>query len=786
MGVETFLHLGLGHTCPSPGYPEEERLVFVERLNVTTVRCRRLLKAQIDLVSRSDDIVLFTLGGSDIGFESIVKQCFIIGYRDPGGCREQITKANDTLNSTFRANLVSVLERIIGATRSDTKIVMLGYPYLERYEDLTIANLLTGDSYDVGREVRRLGERGDEIQRSVFNSVLGSEVGTRGFYRLSEVKAAFAGPPSHEPEASGSNPDRWVNEALDTRITSEWYHPNPRGHEAYADILRKIAALEEPTPRGTPEGSIDVVFVIDTTGSMGDDIDGVKAFSSRFVDDLSLRTSSYRVAVVDYRDFPERTGSSGDYPARIRLNFSNDKSSIQRAIQGLDLGDGGDTPETAWSGLKTGIDLPWRPGVKKVIIQLGDAPPLDPEPITGLTASDIVAAARAVDPANVYVVDVSSSGQAGGPELERVARETGGRVIPSASPEDIEAALTEIVNDAVSRPFAFLDGPYLTTVGDTVTLDGSGSFDNDGAIVKYEWDVDGDAVYDQTTTTPTLSHVFTSPFDGMVGLFVTDEAGLTAEATAIARATIDGDEIPEELDNCPNDNNPDQADDDGDGTGDVCDPTPFPVVDKEGVQVSRGLRPVPFTIAGHTDESALYATGSPNTTGGTTGTVTGVVRGQPIPSTAITEAGLTTIAGQEVLAVRFSAGGQPWELRYRSGLFGFGFVGSLELCGPPGCETGTGVKFSTAGVPIQGFGSPPPGSTTSTTVATSPGSSTATSIPAGPTTTLSTTTTTTTPPVATSVNTTTPTSRCTRLQKQLEHSDIRTRESALRAVGCPV
>ena len=65
---------------------------------------------------------------------------------------------------------------------------------------------------------------------------------------------------------------------LDTRITSECYHPNPRGHEAYADIVRESAALEGPTPRGTPEGSIDIVFVIDPTGSMGDDIDGVEPY----------------------------------------------------------------------------------------------------------------------------------------------------------------------------------------------------------------------------------------------------------------------------------------------------------------------------------------------------------------------------------------------------------------------------------------------------------------------------------------------------------------------------
>ncbi len=44
----------------------------------------------------------------------------------------------------------------------------------------------------------------------------------------------------------------------------------------------------------------------------------------------------------------------------------------------------------------------------------------------------------------------------------------------------------------------------------------------------------------------------------------------------------DGDEIPDSEDNCPVDPNPDQADADEDGLGDVCDPTPLPDPDTDG------------------------------------------------------------------------------------------------------------------------------------------------------------------------------------------------------------
>lgn len=73
----------------------------------------------------------------------------------------------------------------------------------------------------------------------------------------------------------------------------------------------------------------------------------------------------------------------------------------------------------------------------------------------------------------------------------------------------------------------------------------------------------------------------------------------------------------------------------------------------------------PF-IAGRAGRSDLYATGTPKN-GGTEGRVFGNLRGKPFRSTPITEAGLSTIDGKEVLIVRFQANGQPWEARYNEG-----------------------------------------------------------------------------------------------------------------------
>ena len=125
-------------------------------------------------------------------------------------------KADGPLDSTFQAHTVSsccarhrcgltLIPNRSASALPTSKGIETNWPeYLPE----------TGDGCDISARRSPPWRAGSEIRRSVFDGVLGSEVGTGSFYRLSEgVEAAFAGPPSHEPEASSSDPDRWVNEA---------------------------------------------------------------------------------------------------------------------------------------------------------------------------------------------------------------------------------------------------------------------------------------------------------------------------------------------------------------------------------------------------------------------------------------------------------------------------------------------------------------------------------------------------------------------------------------------
>ena len=69
-----------------------------------------------------------------------------------------------------------------------------------------------------------------------------------------------------------------------------------------------------------------------------------------------------------------------------------------------------------------------------------------------------------------------------------------------------EAATVSItVNSVNDPPVAVAGGPYTIDEGSALTLDGRGSSDLDGTIVKYEWDLDNDGEYDDATgANPTI------------------------------------------------------------------------------------------------------------------------------------------------------------------------------------------------------------------------------------------------------------------------------------------
>lgn len=580
-------------SCPRPDYPDEES---IEIDKDDPSRCKRTLNAQIDAVDSSVDLVIMTMGGNDVQFDRIVMQCFVPFYRDPAGCRYIVEQASKDLDGVDERQY-DIFLSLRGKLRPDAKVVFVTYPYLATNVDYRLENILTNDTYVAAQEVRALGLEGDEHQRNAVNRA-NVNAGEDFIVLYDGTKALFDG---HEPNPffSEENPDRWLHEFV-AYPSSDSYHPNPLGHENWG---RALSAFETfgATNNGSfgKDADVDIAFVVDTTGSMGDEIAQVRADLSKLVDKLASTTSSYRVAVVSYRDFPERTGDSNDYPYRVDQTFTNDLGLIQAAIDSLSAESGGDDPETVFSGIQATLELPWRPGVTKTMIVLGDAPALSPEPITNLTASQIVANSIAVDPVQVIGVNVGNLDSNG--ELGLIAGRTGGSVISGTSA--LTDTILEIFDATAKQPFAWVGQAYSGKIGEPIQFDASGSYDPSGfPISRYEWDFDGDGIFDLDTTEPSATHIYDMDFNDFVVLRVTSPGG-TALASARAVVNSEGFASQGDEESCELDKNGYSIIVDESGIFIPCTADHLPEKDQEGVREvsggassSGGAIAVPFVI----------------------------------------------------------------------------------------------------------------------------------------------------------------------------------------------
>jgi Mg-chelatase subunit ChlD len=125
---------------------------------------------------------------------------------------------------------------------------------------------------------------------------------------------------------------------------------------------------------GLPLTRLDVAFVVDTTGSMKDDIRAVKDSLFQIVERIVSRTENLQIrfAIVSYRDHPPQDRT---YVTRV-FDFTDRIKTVHREISKLKPSEGGDTPEAVADGLYDArTKLSWASDAYKVLLLVGDAPP---------------------------------------------------------------------------------------------------------------------------------------------------------------------------------------------------------------------------------------------------------------------------------------------------------------------------------------------------------------------------------------------------------------------------
>jgi len=118
---------------------------------------------------------------------------------------------------------------------------------------------------------------------------------------------------------------------------------------------------------------MDVVFLIDTTGSMGDEIAVVKESIVDMITEIESGkpTPDVRFGLVLYRD-------RGDIYVTKTFELTRDTDSVIRAVRDISAGGGGDTPESVNEALHEAVsEINWDKDIdtEKTIFLIGDAEP---------------------------------------------------------------------------------------------------------------------------------------------------------------------------------------------------------------------------------------------------------------------------------------------------------------------------------------------------------------------------------------------------------------------------
>ncbi|HEY0392215.1 MAG TPA: vWA domain-containing protein [Solirubrobacterales bacterium] len=174
-----------------------------------------------------------------------------------------------------------------------------------------------------------------------------------------------------------------------------------RWHYAAAVFVLGVAALvltlPSPAKAATPAHT-DVMFVFDTTGSMGGAIDEAQAEIQEAMTQIGASLPDVQFGLSEVSDYNDVVNpgefeygiGDGFAPWTLHVPITSNQSAISAALLGLEANGGGDSPEAYGRGLFESDANPavgWRPGARGVIVLVADDVPHDNELNEGIPDS---------------------------------------------------------------------------------------------------------------------------------------------------------------------------------------------------------------------------------------------------------------------------------------------------------------------------------------------------------------------------------------------------------------
>ena len=157
--------------------------------------------------------------------------------------------------------------------------------------------------------------------------------------------------------------------ASDAPVSEQPQKPEEKTSEKAKGSETNVKSLSAQLAAST---LLDMVFVMDATGSMGSYIASAQQTIKDIVQEIVIaEKADVRFALISYRDHPpqESTYVINEYP------FTSSMKTMRENLDKLSANGGGDGPEAVVDGLHAASKLDYRDKATKVCILIADAPP---------------------------------------------------------------------------------------------------------------------------------------------------------------------------------------------------------------------------------------------------------------------------------------------------------------------------------------------------------------------------------------------------------------------------
>ncbi|WP_313317845.1 VWA domain-containing protein [Stenotrophomonas sp.] len=266
---------------------------------------------------------------------------------------------------------------------------------------------------------------------------MGRDVSVR--HRLQVVDAQGRPVPDAEVAVTATNGARmWTRTDAGGQV---WVHPNAfddRDSDSYQVQVRRagrtvtaalqrgqknalqVVVADAPLPA---RAKLDLVFMVDATGSMADEIDKLRDSLQGIVRDIGSLPSHPDICLglVTYRD-------RGDEYFVRGWDLSNNVAAFQKVLDGVQANGGGDYPEAMNEAFDHAVQaINWRgSSTTRLLVSLADAPPHMDYPQPRYEQTMLAALGK-----GIKVLSVAASGQDTTGEIaqRQIAQYTGGRFI---------------------------------------------------------------------------------------------------------------------------------------------------------------------------------------------------------------------------------------------------------------------------------------------------------------------------------------------------------------------